>query len=602
MRTFITRATALAFAVLFIGTSSPAQAVPQERDREEQLQEVIVTGSAFVTQGGAKDVNYLRGEVEHSRIPHPETFTAEGLLSEHSIVIESSKACAQVFCLVAESIDANLIAQPEARYLIGLGFTTNVKSEGWHREPLNLVAVVDKSGSMSGQPLALVRSSLLEVLGHLREGDRISIVLYGDRAHVHLEPIDVTAGNRGVIRERIKEIESAGSTAMEEGLKLGYEVARQSGKQFAGVTRVMLFTDERPNVGNTHELGFMTMARAASHDGIGLTTIGVGVQFDAELATTIGSVRGGNLFFMRDEGDAKQVFGAEFDFMVSELAHDLTISITPQPGYNVSGVYGVPDGLMGWQNERTVKITLPTVFLSSKGGASFVALAKSRQDADLPARPIANGAPLASLQLQYVPLNSGIAENDRIDAFPPPAQQSEAMQLGHALIDEFTVLRRATTAHFMENDQQLAYELVHALATRLSNNKDEKFDKERLLVYSVEERFAFLSGHTGEPRQRRSPVAKLWGLWEVRSVQGRSRLQPSERLEFTPDSQFRYYTKDATGHVLEDEGEFGASRRQIDLEELGLVFDYEVREYGSELVLADGEHRNLVFLQRRHGK
>jgi Ca-activated chloride channel family protein len=601
MRTFIIRASALALAVFCIGTTSSTLAVPVDRDRDRDLQEVIVTGSLRVTQGGAKDVNYLRGEVEQSRIPHPETFTAEGLLSEHDILIDANKPCAQVFCLVAESIEANLIAQPEARYLIGLGFATNIQSEGWHRKPLNLVAVVDKSGSMNGEPLALVRRSLLEVLDHLREGDRLSIVLYGDRAHVHLEPIDITAGNRGVIRARIKEIESAGSTAMENGLRLGYQVARLCGKQFDGITRVMLFTDERPNVGNTQELGFMTMAREASHDGIGLTTIGVGVQFDAELATTIGSVRGGNLFFMRDEDDVKQVFHDEFDFMVSELAHDLTISISPQPGYSISGVYGVPDNLMGWQNERTVTITLPTVFLSSKGGALFVALAKSRADADLPARPLADGAPLASLQLQYVPLNSGIVEGDRIDAFPPGAKQSDAMKLGHALLDEFTVLRRATTAHYIENDQNLAYQLVHDLATRLSNNKDPDFDKERLLTYSLEERFAFLSGHMGEPLQRRSPMAKLWGLWEVRSVQGRSNLRPNERLEFTPDAQFRYYKKEASGHLLESEGDFGANRRQIDLEDLGLVFDYEVRD-GSELVLADGEHQNLVFLQRRQKK
>lgn len=600
MRTSVTRATALALAVFFLGTSSSALAVPDDRDRDREIQEVVVTGS-FVTQGGAKDVNYLRGEVEQSRIPHPETFTAEGLLSEHSIVMDSGTPCAQVFCLVADSIDANLIAQPEARYLIGLGFATNIQSEGWHRKPLNLVATVDKSGSMNGAPLALVRSSLLEVLDHMREGDRISIVLYGGEAEVYLAPTDVTAQSRGLIRGSIKAIESAGSTAMEEGLRLGYEVARQSSKQFAGVTRVMLFTDERPNVGNTEDFGFMTMAREASHDGIGLTTIGVGVQFDAELATTIGSVRGGNLFFMRDEDDVQQVFRDEFDFMVSELAHDLAVSITPQPGYNISGVYGVPDGLMGWQNERTVKITIPTVFLSSKGGAMFVALAKSHASADLPARPLAGGAPLASLELQYVPVSSGIVERDRIDAFPPPAKQSDAMKLGHALIDEFTVLRRATTAHYMENDQNLAYQLVHDLATRLSNNRDQDFDKERLLTYSLEERFAFLSGHTGEPRQHRSPIAKLWGTWEVRSVQGRSSLRPSERLEFTPAAGFRYYKKDGSAHVLDSEGDFGASRRQIDLEDLGLVFDYEIRD-GNELVLADGEHQNLVFLQRRHEK
>ena len=597
MNTLITRAIALAIAVFFTGVSSPTLAVPQQ-DREQQLDEVVVVTGSFVTQGGAKDVNYLRGEVEQERIPHPETFTAEGLISEHSVVIENGKRCAQVFCLVTESIDADLIAQPQARYLIGLGFATNVQSDGWRRQPLNLVAVVDKSGSMSGEPLALVRSSLLEVLSHLRDGDRLSIVLYGDRAHVHLEPIDIAAGNRALIRDRIAQIESQGSTAMEAGLLLGYEVARRSSQQFAGTTRVMLFTDERPNVGNTHEHGFMNMARDASLEGIGLTTIGVGVQFDAELATTVGSVRGGNLFFMRDEDDVKQVFRDEFDFMVSELAHDLTISITPQPGYNVSGVFGVPDSLMGWQNERTVTVKLPTVFLSSKGGALFVALAKSREDANLPARRIAAGAPLASLHLQYTPLNSGIVEADRIEAFTPPAQPSDAMQLGHLLIDEFIVLRRATTAHFIENDQELAYQLVHDLATRLSNNKDEKLDKERLLTYSLEERFAFLSGHSSEPRQRRSPIAKLWGLWEVRGVQGRSNLRPYERLEFLPDAQFRYYKKDASGHVLEDEGEYGANRRQIDLEDMDLVFDYEVRGY-NELVLADAEHQNLVFLQRR---
>jgi Ca-activated chloride channel family protein len=598
MRASFTRAAALAFAVFLLASPAVIQAVPQQQDRDRTVEEVVVTG-AFVTQGGAKDVNFLRGEVEHARIPHPETFTAEGLISEHSVAIESSRTCAQVFCLVAESIDANLIAHPETRYLIGLGFATNVRSEGWRRKPLNLVAVVDKSGSMSGPPLALVRSSLQEILGHLRDGDRLSIVLYGDRAHVHLDPTDITAESRSVVRERIAQIQSAGSTAMEAGLQLGYQVARDSARQFEGITRVMLFTDERPNVGNTHEYGFMTMARAASHDGIGLTTIGVGVHFDAELATTIGSVRGGNLFFMRDEDDVKQVFGAEFDFMVSELAHDLAISITPQAGYNIAGIYGVPDKLMGWQNERTVKITLPTVFLSSKAGALFVALAKSRQDADLPARPVSDGAPLASLQLQYVPLDSGIVEGNRIDAFPPPARQSQAMQLGHMLIDEFTVLRRATTAHYIENDQELAYQLVHALATRLSDSKDEKFDKERLLAYSLEERFAFLSGHTGEPRQRRSPIAKLWGTWEVRSVQGRSNLRPKERLEFSADAQFRYFKKGASGHVLDTEGGFGVSRRQIDLEDLGLVFDYEVRNFGNELVLADGEHQNLVFLQRR---
>lgn len=584
---------ALAFAVVLVGIASQVYAFPQHDRRE--LDEIIVTGS-FVTQGGAKDVNYLRGEVEQARIPHPETFTAEGLLSEHSVVLASSVECRQVFCLVGESIDADLITQPEARYLVGIGFTTNVQRDNWRRRPLNLIAVVDKSGSMDGTPLELVRKSLTEVLRHMKSGDQLSVVLYGDTAHVYLEPTPIERDSRARIQQSIDAIASAGSTAMERGLELGYDVARRTATTFDGTTRVMLFTDERPNVGNTHAMGFMSMARAASQDSIGLTTIGVGVQFDAALATTIGSVRGGNLFFMRDEGDVRQVFRDDFDYMVSELAHDLAINVTPQAGYNVSGVFGVPNQLLGWQNERTVKIALPTVFLSSKGGALFVALAKSRQDAHLPARPMGENAPLATISVSYTQLSSGKIESDRIDVFGPAKRPSDGMSLGHTLIDEFSVLHRALTAHHIENDQTQAHQYLQALATRLADSSDPRLDNERELVYSLEERFAFLSGRGNEPLHRRSRMAKLWGVWEVRSIQGKSSLRARERLEFSPNSEFRRFEKRDGTHVVAEAGEFGANRRQIVLEDSGLVFDYEVR--GNELVLADGAHDNLVFLSR----
>src|SRR5262249_54796930 len=154
-------------------------------------------------------------------------------------------------------------------------------------------------------------------------------------------------------------------------------------RMFKGTTRVMLFTDERPNVGDTSADGFMTMAIEASHDGVGLTTIGVGEQFDTALATKIGSVRGGNLFFLRDAGDAKEIFDRDFDFMVSELAYDLDIEVTPRAGFVVTGVYGVPGELLGWQDAGTVRVTIPTVFLSSRNGAIFVALGQDLEHKDL---------------------------------------------------------------------------------------------------------------------------------------------------------------------------------------------------------------------------
>src|SRR4051812_9343439 len=183
-------------------------------DRDEQVDEVVVTGLR-VAQGGAQDINYFRGEVAFERIPHPNDFTAEGLMSEHDIVLPAAEACRQLFCLTGDAAKADLLAVPQARYLVGVGFATNIDEKKWHRDPLNLVAVVDKSGSMDGKPLELVRQSLVEVARQLHDGDQMSIVLYGDRAHVHLDTTRADRGGVARIFDSIDAIRSNGSTSME---------------------------------------------------------------------------------------------------------------------------------------------------------------------------------------------------------------------------------------------------------------------------------------------------------------------------------------------------------------------------------------------------
>ncbi|MEZ4469029.1 MAG: hypothetical protein R3F43_32505 [bacterium] len=54
---------------------------------------------------------------------------------------------------------ADLVAQPEVRAIAQLAFT-NIDAGTWRRAPLNLVAVIDKSGSMSGALLDTVKASL----------------------------------------------------------------------------------------------------------------------------------------------------------------------------------------------------------------------------------------------------------------------------------------------------------------------------------------------------------------------------------------------------------------------------------------------------------
>lgn len=563
--------------VLLLGLLLCSDIFAQDDD-DVYVEEIIVSGLR-ATQGGAQDIDYFRGEVAQARIPHPETITAEGLFSQHDIIFPAASPCKQLFCLTSEVAKASLIAQSQANLLVGLGFGSNLDAASWKRKPLNLVAVVDKSGSMDGEPLELVRESLAELTHLLNDHDQISIVLYGDTTSVYLAPTLVTKKNKKNILRQIKNIVSEGSTAMEAGLRLGYETAANTGKAFEGNTRVMLFTDERPNVGNTDAESFMGMAVAASKSKIGLTTIGVGEQFGADLATKISSVRGGNLFFLTSKSDVKNLFGRELDFMVSELAHDLVLTITPNEHYAIAGIYGIPGEMLGWQGTQSVSVTIPTVFLSTNGGAIFFTLAKRLEDSHLPARVINENLPVANISLAYVSAMDDSTHTDTLAVAGTKVAPSEGMQLGHVLVDEFTSLYRATSEHYLNNDQEAAYRLLSRLLEKMRNPalpdaiKQQLVDEQKL-VQALQERFAFLAGHESELKQK-SNTAQLWGTWKIISTRGNVTLKRNDILTFSPSSDFATFrTVGEIEERIESEG-YQANDQQIYLTDSELTFDYK---------------------------
>ena len=463
--------------------------------------------SMGATPGGAQDISFFRDRVAAGEVPHANTFTPEGLFSEHDLPLATRSKCAQTLCATGEAMATGLLVQPEVRYLAQLGFSSGLDPRTFKRSPVHLVAVIDKSGSMSGQPLDLVKESLQKVLSQLGPDDELSIVLYGDRSHVYMQPTPVR--DRPAIARQIAGITSAGSTNMEEGLAVGFQLA--SSHKFAGTTRVMLFTDERPNVGNTDAKSFMGMARDASRAGVGMTTVGVGVQFGAELATAISSVRGGNLFFFPDTSKMQKVFEDEFDTMVTELAHDMQLELRPARGLKIAGVYGIPGKALKWIDGGAISLSIETIFLSRKKGAIFVALA-SDTGPGLPETQVAPGTAVASVKLDYK--ERGGQQLRSTVALPTvlPASASVGLLRGRLLVDQSTSLTQAATLHHEKNDQEGAYQAVHTLAAIYRQTTDPTLADERTLVFNLERTLARLSGHAGEPSAAVAGVDRVTGL------------------------------------------------------------------------------------------
>ena len=561
-------------------------------DQEESRDQIIVTGTLLspgamrVRQGGQQDIKHFRSIAADVGMPRPEGLSVEGLMGEHDLTLVSNKPCAQLFCLITESMAANLPTRPGDRLFVGLGFASNIDADSWKREPVNLVAVVDKSGSMSGTPLDHVRASLRKIVGQMRDNDRISIVLYGDVSHVHLEPTSIR-GNREAVIEAINAIASAGSTNMEAGLRVGYDTAFADAPGFKGKTRLMLFTDEQPNTGRTDAQGFMGMAEEASQRGIGLTTIGVGVQFGDALAAKVSSVRGANLFFVASADDVKSVFEKQLDTMVSELAHDVRITMTPARGAKITGVFGVPDNVMTNAADGAISITVPTAFLSTNGGGIFVSLGKAGEREFLPATSLAAGDPLMKVALRYVAAKDGRAGEDHISiAAPDAGQASLPLRSAQALVDQYLVMKEATTAFHAAGDPKRAHALLSGLDGRMKAEVLPKMGGERKLLDTMLAQAALYSGYGGELPKSLQHIRTI-GTWEITSVKNITDLRKGDRLEFTDDRDLLTYRAKEGFEGPAEEESYEINDKEIHMVGSRLVFDYRLA--GDRLILNNWE-------------
>jgi len=451
--------------------------------------------SMGATPCGPQDIAYFRDRVQAGELPNG-TPRLEGLLSEYDLPLDSDIPCDKLLCLDGQAMPATLTWDPDIRYIAQVGFSSNLDPRTFKRAPLHLVAVIDRSDSMSGQPLELVKESLMTVVSLLNPDDELSVVLYSDRSHVYMNPTPVR--DKAAIQAQIREIQSAGATNMEEGLAVGFELARTH--EFAGTARVMLFTDALPDVGKTDSGNLIRMATDASNAGVGMTMIGVGVQFGVELANAISSFRGGNLFFFPDVTEMQKRFEDEFDTMVTELAYDMTLVIAPIHGLRIPYVLGVPANAGRWLDCGGVSTEIETIFLSRKRGAIYIPFVYDSGPGLPEVRP-AIGAPVATITMGFQ--QRGGADRDRariVLRLVEPKSASVGLVRGHGLIDHWQTMDRALML-YGRADHEGAHQAVHALAStyRRASDLDPGLAEERTILFTLERMLAKLTGHQDDP-------------------------------------------------------------------------------------------------------
>jgi len=127
------------------------------------------------------------------------------------------------FRVAGEKIKSNLLTYVDPKTQQGY-FTLMLYPpqalENLDRQPLELVFVVDCSGSMSGQPLAQAKAALLAALDRLTPRDTFQIIRFSNEAsRFGAEPVLATRDNVAAARSYVQSLSTGGGTEMIEGVK-----------------------------------------------------------------------------------------------------------------------------------------------------------------------------------------------------------------------------------------------------------------------------------------------------------------------------------------------------------------------------------------------
>jgi len=121
------------------------------------------------------------------------------------------------------------------------------EAEGEARAPVDMVAVIDRSGSMEGD-LELVKDTLEFMISKLKPDDQFSIVSFGSDVTVELQLTGMDSKGRAYAKTVAQRISISGCTNLSGGLFTGIDQLLTS-KKPKNLKSVLLFTDGDANEG-----------------------------------------------------------------------------------------------------------------------------------------------------------------------------------------------------------------------------------------------------------------------------------------------------------------------------------------------------------------
>jgi Ca-activated chloride channel family protein len=261
----------------------------------------------------------------------------------------------RVTCTI--ELDRNLLAaEAVQRTVMKVALRASAVTTTDERPPVNLVVVLDRSGSMGGDKIERAKEAAMEALHRLGPKDLFSLVLYDHEVETVVPP--QSASNVEWIEGRIRKIQSRGNTALFAGVSQGAAEMRKNLENRKYVPRILLLSDGQANVGPSAPEDLGRLGAALMKEGVAVTTVGVGTDYNEDLMTRLSQNSDGNAYFAANSAELPRIFNAELGGVLKVVARQVVLEITCTSGVKPLRIIGREGRIHG----NTVEITLNQLY------------------------------------------------------------------------------------------------------------------------------------------------------------------------------------------------------------------------------------------------
>lgn len=220
------------------------------------------------------------------------------------------------------------------------------------RLPVNLCLVIDRSGSMEGDPLDYVKRACGHVVDLLDQNDILSVVTFAERSEVVMPARRVV--NKALVKEHINRITVGNTTNIYDGIVAGAsQVASVRSEGY--VNRVVVLTDGEPTAGVKDYASIVGAAAEQRSRGVSTTALGFGPEYNEELLAGLAKRGGGNYHYISRPELIPEVFRSELEQLLTLVAKNIKLRLLLSKWTDVRQVYGQTPSM----GPRTAEIQLP---------------------------------------------------------------------------------------------------------------------------------------------------------------------------------------------------------------------------------------------------